>query len=115
MTNKYYLYIGHYIDEEGAYILKVGQTNDLHRRKLEHNLKYKKATKHKMPEYNEFHYDWTLPLSKYNSMRFEDKLREQLIKDNIGEYIRNDRFCCGAKTEEIKITLTIKKTYTIKV
>jgi hypothetical protein len=29
--NKEYLYVGHYIDDEGNYILKVGTTNDLER------------------------------------------------------------------------------------
>ena len=34
--NKEYLYVGHYIDDEGNYILKVGTTNDLERRRKEH-------------------------------------------------------------------------------
>ena len=37
MREKEYLYVGHYIDKDGNYILKVGTTNDLERRRKEHN------------------------------------------------------------------------------
>ena len=33
--NKEFLYVGHYIDTNGNFILKVGTTNDLKRRQTE--------------------------------------------------------------------------------
>ena len=40
---KEYLYVGHYIDKNGFYILKIGTTNDLKRRAQEHTRNYKKS------------------------------------------------------------------------
>lgn len=109
--NKEYLYVGHYIDINGRYILKVGTTNDLKRRKREHERTYKKAPENRMPPDGEFIYDWCLPLSKYNTLRYEDKTRSAWQADNVGEYVRNDRFSCKHKPKEVKVT--IRKTYTI--
>lgn len=108
---KEYLYVGHYIDEQGNYILKVGTTNDLKRRRVEHNRNYRRATIHTMPQEETFEYDWSLPLSKYNTLRFEDKTREAWIEEEIGEFIRNDRFVC--KEKPIVVKVVIKKTYEI--
>ena len=36
---KEYLYVGHYIDTKGNYILKVGTTNNLKNRQRQHNTK----------------------------------------------------------------------------
>lgn len=109
--NKEYLYIGHYIDTEGNFILKVGTTNDLERRKAEHTRNYHKAKKWKLPIDEKFEYDWTLPLSKYNTVRYEDKTRSRWQEQNIGEYIRNDRFYCETKPDFVEVT--IRKTYRI--
>lgn len=65
-----------------------------------------------MPADGSFIYDWFLPLSKYNTLRFEDKTRAQWQAENIGEYVRNDRFKCRRKPR--KVTITIKKTYEIE-
>lgn len=108
---KEFLYIGHYIDENGRYILKVGTTNDLKRRKREHERNYKKSHENRMPADGEFIYDWTLKLSKYNTLRYEDKTRTTWQAEGIGEYIRNDRFFCERKPKEVKVT--IRKTYII--
>ena len=54
---KEFLYIGHYVDTQGRYILKIGTTNDLKRRKAEHTRNYCRAKKYTMPEGNEFEYD----------------------------------------------------------
>lgn len=108
---KEWLYVGHYIDVNGNYILKVGTTNDLGRRQAEHNRNYKKATQYTMPADGSFVYDWYTPLSKYNTLRFEDKTRAQWQAANIGEYVRNDRFKCKRKPR--KVTITIRKTYEI--
>lgn len=109
---KEFLYVGHYIDTEGRYILKIGTTNNLERRKKEHTNGYKQKKEYTMPADAEFTYDWYLPLSKYNTLRYEDKNREALAEAEVGEFVRNDRFCCDTKPDEIEIT--IKKTYTIK-
>lgn len=108
---KEFLYVGHYVDTQGNYILKVGTTNDLKRRRTEHNRNYRRATAHTMPKEETFEYDWSLPLSKYNTLRFEDKTREAWIEDQIGEFIRNDRFVCREKPIAVKVI--IRKTYEI--
>lgn len=108
---KEYLYVGHYIDRKGRYILKVGTTNDLARRKSEHDRNYKKAPDYTMPEDGEFIYDWHIRLSKYNTLRFEDRTREAWKAAGVGKYIRNDRFFCKEKPPKVKVT--IRKTYTV--
>ena len=47
MEEKEYLYLGIYRDTDGNKILKIGTTNDLDRRKYQHNYSYKKAKTHK--------------------------------------------------------------------
>lgn len=108
---KEYLYVGHYLDTEGNYILKIGTTNDLDRRQKEHTRNYKRAPAYTMPPKSSFTYDWWLPLSKYNTLRYEDKNRLAWIDNNVGEFVRNDRFCCEVKPEEV--TIKIKKEYVI--
>lgn len=93
--------MGHYINGQGYYVLKIGTTNNLNRRQKEHTRSYK----------NSFVYDWYLPLSKYNTLRYEDKNRKKWQEMEIGEFIRNDRFVCKEKPDFV--TVTIKKTYTI--
>lgn len=103
--------MGHYLDTNGIYILKVGTTNNLARRKAEHTRNYKKSPNYTMPEGAEFEYDFSLALSKYNTLRYEDRTRERWKKENIGEFVRNDRFACSTKPDKVEIT--IRKTYTI--
>ena len=108
---KEYLYVGHYIDKNGFYILKIGTTNNLHRRAQEHTRNYKKSPNFTMPADGEFVYDWWCPLSKYNTLRYEDKNRARWIAEEIGEFVRNDRFFCKTKPDFVQIT--IRKTYQI--
>lgn len=109
---KEFLYVGHYIDQDGNYILKIGTTNDLQRRATEHTRNYHKAKEHKMPAGDKFQYDWHIRLSKYNTLRFEDKNRQRWQDMDIGEFIRNDRFVC--RERPTKVTVTIRKTYEIR-
>ena len=109
--NKEFLYVGYYIDVNGNYILKIGTTNDLQRRKTEHNRNYKKSPEHTMPKDGQFSYIWKLPLSKYNTIRYEDKNRQKWQDMEIGQYVRNDRFVLHKVPEQVEIT--IRKTYTI--
>ena len=109
---KDFIYVGHYIDVDGNYILKIGTTNNLKRRQGEHNLKYKKSPNHRMPPNGTFEYDFWLPLSKYNTVRYEDKNRALWIEQNVGEYIRNDRFLCKNKPEFVSIC--IRKEYIVQ-
>lgn len=109
---KEFLYIGHYTDTEGRYILKVGTTKDLGRRKKEHARNYKKSPKFTMPQGGEFAYDWYIPLSKYSTLRYEDKTREAWQREGIGDFVRNDRFVCRHKPKSVKVT--IRKTYQIE-
>ena len=108
---KEYLYIGHYIDTDGNYILKIGTTNRLRERQAEHTRNYKRAKKYQMPKDDKFIYDYVHMLGKYNTVRYEDKNREIWQNKGIGEFVRNDRFCCSENPKEVEIT--IKKTYKI--
>lgn len=109
---KEFLYVGHYIDQDGNYILKIGTTNDLQRRAAEHTRNYHKAKEHKMPAGDKFQYDWHIKLSKYNTLRFEDKNRQRWQDMAVGEFVRNDRFVC--RERPTKVTVTIRKTYEIR-
>ena len=112
LQNKEFLYVGHYIDNEGNYILKIGTTNEPKRRQTEHNRNYRRAKTNTMPKENSFEYDWLLPLSKYNTLRFEDRNRKKWQEQNVGEFIRNDRFICREKPQFVEVT--IRKTYIIE-
>ena len=109
---KEFLYVGHYTDINGNYILKIGTTNDLNRRRAEHTRNYKRSPNYTMPAGGAFEYDFNIPLSKYNTLRYEDRNRQAWIDENIGEFVRNDRFFCENKPEIVKIT--IKKTYIVQ-
>lgn len=108
---KEFLYVGHYIDHKGRYILKIGTTNDLKRRAQEHNHHYRKAPEYTMPKENRFEYDWHIPLSKYNTLRYEDKNRERWQDLGYGTFVKNDRFCCPKKPD--KVSVCIRKEYII--
>ena len=112
MTKKEFLYVGHYTDTAGNYILKIGTTNNLARRKADHTSNYKKAKKYTMPVGDEFIYDWFLPLSRYNTRRYEDKNIDLFKQAGFGEYVRNDRFCFAEKPTSVNVV--IKKTYCIE-
>lgn len=92
--------------------MKIGTTNDLKRRAQEHNRNYRKTREFTMPQDSDFKYDWHLPLSKYNTLRYEDRTRAAWQELGIGRFIRNDRFYC--ETIPDTITVTIRKTYIIK-
>lgn len=111
IMEKEFLYVGHYIDINGNYILKVGTTNNLKRRQSEHNRAYRRTPHHPMPSANSFIYDWYLPLSKYNTLRYEDKTKSAWKSAGFGKYLNNDRFVCAVKPEAVEIT--IRKTYKI--
>lgn len=64
-----------------------------------------------MPKGGDFVYDFSLKLSKYNTLRFEDRNRARWQEENIGEFVRNDRFCCPVKPDKVEIT--IRKTYSV--
>jgi hypothetical protein len=108
---KEYLYVGRYYDTDRNYILTIGTTDDLKRRAYEHNHNYRKAKTHTMPRDEKFEYIWTLPLSKYNTLRYEDKNRQDWQEKGIGEFVRNDRFIVAEGLAEVEIT--IRKTYKI--
>lgn len=108
---KEYLYVGHYYDIYDNYVLKNGTTNNLERRRKEHTRNYRNNKTHPLAKDAEFVYDWYIPLSKYNTLRYEDKTREEWKKQGFGTYIRNDRFVCKTKPE--KVIVTIRKTYEI--
>lgn len=111
MLGKELLYVGTYTDTDGNRILKIGTTNDLKRRQREHNRAYKRATAHTMPTESSFEYIWTLPLSKYNTLRYEDSNKEKWIAENVGEYVRNDRFVIAEDLTEVEVK--IRKTYKV--
>ena len=110
--NKEYLYVGHYISTRGEYILKIGTTNNPERRAKEHTRNYQRSQNYTMRKSDEFTYDWILPLSWLNTLRYEERNREAWKEQNIGEFVRNDRFVCYKKPKTV--TVTIKKTYIIE-
>ena len=108
---KEYLYIGHYTDINGNYILKIGTTKNLKRRAAEHTRNYRRAKKCQMPENGKFEYDWSLPMSKYNTLRYEDNNRKKFQNEGVGMFVNNDRFCCTEKPSQIVVK--IRKEYHI--
>ena len=108
---KEFLYVGHYLDVDGNYILKIGTTNDLDRRQKEHTRNYKKSPNYTMPADGAFEYDWYLPLSKYNTLRYEDRNRQLWQEQGVGEFVRNDRFYCPIKPNIVEVA--IRRTYQI--
>lgn len=108
---KEFLYVGHYTDENGNFMLKIGTTNDLKRRKQEHTRNYRRAKLYKMPKEEEFQYDAVIKLSKYNTLRYEDRTRRAWQEAQIGDFVRNDRFCCVVKPP--KVYVKIRKVYEI--
>lgn len=111
MAEKEFLYVGFYHDTDNNFVLKIGTTNDLKRRQAEHTRNYRKSPEHTMPSDGKFTYLWKLPLSKYNTLRFEDRNRQKWQEMGIGEYVRNDRFILHEIPPQVEIT--IRKTYTI--
>lgn len=105
--------MGYYVDTEDRFILKIGTTNNLARRKAEHTRNYHKSPDYTLPKKDSFQYLWWHPLSKYNTIRFEDRNRERWQAGNIGQYIRNDRFYCSTRPE--KVTVKIRKEYEVTV
>lgn len=113
MTEKEYFYIGYYVDNDENFILKIGTTNDLKRRQTEHNRNYHRAKTHTLPSERKFQYLWYKPLSKYNTLRVEDRTRAELIAEGIAEFVRNDRFIYEKPPEFVEIH--IRKTYKIPI
>ena len=111
MIEKELLYVGTYTDTDGNRILKIGTTNDLKRRQYEHNHNYRRAKTHTMPKDQSFEYIWTHPLSKYNTLRYEDKNRQAWQEMGIGEFVRNDRFVITEELAEVEVK--IRKVYKI--
>lgn len=111
--DKEYLYVGYYYDTNGHFMLKVGTTNDLKRRKTEHTRNYRRAKQYTLPQDKDFEYLWNLPLSKYNTLRYEDKTRKAWQEQSFGEFVRNDRFCCSATPHSVEVK--IRKTYNIPI
>ena len=102
---KEWLYVGHYVDTEGNYILKIGTTNDLCRRQSEHTRNYRRAVKYTLSADSQFCMDWYLPLSKYNTLRYEDKNRKWWQELGLGQFIRNDRFVFAVKPASVRVKI----------
>ena len=109
MSEKSFLYVGHYIDTEGNYILKVGCSANLQKRRQQHNKYYKTAVNHPMKEGTEFVYDWYKSFSANNIIKYEDRTRNTW--KSLFPFQKNDRFVCKEKPSSV--TLTIRKEYEI--
>lgn len=108
---KEFLYVGYYRDTANNFILKIGTTNDLERRRKEHNRNYRKSPEYTLPADGEFTYLWNRPLSKYNTLRYEDRNRAKWQEEQVGNFVRNDRFVLNEIPPQVEIT--IRKTYII--
>ena len=96
MRGSNYVYVGHYTDIDGNYILKVGTTNNIRRRTCEHTAAYKEKKKYQMPKDGHFVMDWYRPVSYKNSIKTENRTRQAWKNEGIGQFIPKDRFNCGA-------------------
>ena len=106
MRGSNYVYVGHYTDIDGNYILKVGTTNNIKRRTCEHTAAYKEKKKYKMPKDGQFVMDWYRPVSYKNSIKTEDKTRQAWKNEGIGQFIPKDRFNCGANPpRQVKVKI----------
>ena len=106
MRGSNYVYVGHYTDIDGNYILKVGTTNNIKRRTCEHTATYKEKKKYKMPKDGQFVMDWYKPVSYKNSIKTEDRTRQAWKNEGIGQFIPKDRFNCGAKPpRQVKVKI----------
>ena len=110
---KEFLYVGHYLDVDGNYILKIGTTNDLRRRATEHTRHYRSAKEYTLPPAASFEYDFYVRLSKYNTLRYEDRNRKAWQESGVGEFVRNDRFNCGCR-KPAKVEIKIRKIYEVE-
>ena len=112
MRGSNYVYVGHYTDIDGNYILKVGTTNNIRRRTCEHTAAYKEKKKYQMPKDGQFVMDWYRPVSYKNSIKTEDRTRQAWKDEGIGKFIPKDRFNCGA-TPPRQVKVKIRKEWTI--
>ena len=112
MRGSNYVYVGHYTDIDGNYILKVGTTNNIRRRTCEHTAAYKEKKKYQMPKDGQFVMDWYRPVSYKNSIKTEDRTRQAWKNEGIGKFIPKDRFNCGAKPPR-QVKVKIRKEWTI--
>lgn len=112
MRGSNYVYVGHYTDIDGNYILKVGTTNNIKRRTCEHTAAYKEKKKYKMPKDGQFVMDWYRPVSYKNSINTENRTRQAWKNEGIGQFIPKDRFNCGA-TPPRQVKVKIRKEWTI--
>lgn len=112
MRGSNYVYVGHYTDIDGNYILKVGTTNNIRRRTCEHTAAYKEKKKYQMPKDGQFVMDWYRPVSYKNSIKTEDRTRQAWKNEGIGQFIPKDRFNCGA-TPPRQVKVKIRKEWTI--
>lgn len=112
MRGSNYVYVGHYTDIDGNYILKVGTTNNIKRRTCEHTAAYKEKKKYKMPKDGQFVMDWYRPVSYKNSINTENRTRQAWKNEGIGQFIPKDRFNCGA-TPPHQVKVKIRKEWTI--
>lgn len=112
MKSYEYVYVGHYTDIDGNYILKVGTTNDLNRRRREHNQSYSKKKQYKMAKGTKFTYDWYRPVSHNYAINTENRTRTQWKNEGVGEFIPKDRFNCGA-TPPRQVKVKIRKEWTV--
>ena len=112
MRGSNYVYVGHYTDIDGNYILKVGTTNNIRRRTGEHTAAYKEKKKYQMPKDGQFVMDWYRPVSYKNSIKTEDRTRQAWKNEGIGKFIPKDRFNCGA-TPPRQVKVKIRKEWII--
>jgi hypothetical protein len=56
-------------------------------------------------------YDWFIPLSKYNTLRIEDRVKDHYKEIGFGVYLDNDRFIFDEKPKSCFVT--IRNTYEI--
>lgn len=110
---KEFLYVGYYIDVNNHIIVKIGTTNNIGRRTKEHTRNYRRAKQYRLPPGGIFQMLGYVKLSKYNTLRYEDRNRQKWKEEGIGEFIRNDRFLLREGIKQV--TVKIRKEYSFVV
>lgn len=103
-----YFYIGCYKGKEEQIILKIGRTNNLERREKEHKRGMSKLKRSPGTAYRTL---WNINLSQSYVSRVEDRVREELKKEEGLKFIAKDRFEVVGEIKDLEIE--VRKKYVV--
>lgn len=94
-------YIGIYLSEN-VQVLKIGTTNNLKRREMEHKRNICKLKNYPGSDYRTI---WRIKLSRANTLKIEDQMRQKMKQHPSLHFIANDRFAIRGEIPEIELTV----------